>query len=164
MKKIILSAILLTIMLSCQSQVESQQLSNNQNKIEKKAIEKLLSSYFVALNASDVNKMSQLFTQSGVVMAPSAPTSIGQEQIKRGLEMGLKNIELNLELLIDEIIVSGDYAFLRSTSKGTVLIRATGETVPSENRELFVLQKENGSWKIARYMFQRMGKPKSAHN
>jgi len=28
--------------------------------------------------------------------------------------------------------------------------------VPEENRELFILQKENGSWKIDRYMFNKM--------
>jgi hypothetical protein len=40
--------------------------------------------------------------------------------------------------------------------EGSTLIHATGETVPEENRELFVLQKENGSWKIDRYMFNKM--------
>ncbi len=28
--------------------------------------------------------------------------------------------------------------------------------VPEENRKLFILQKENGSWKIDRYMFNKM--------
>ncbi len=49
-----------------------------------------------------------------------------------------------------------DYAFARTTSKGSTLIHATGETVPEENRELFILQKEKGSWKIDRYMFNKM--------
>jgi hypothetical protein len=41
-------------------------------------------------------------------------------------------------------------------TKGTTLIHANGQTVPEENRELFVLQKINGQWKIARYMFNKM--------
>lgn len=52
--------------------------------------------------------------------------------------------------------INGNYAFARTTSKGATLIHASGETVPEENRELFVLQKENGVWKIARYMFNKM--------
>jgi len=63
-----------------------------------------------------------------------APTSVGTDQVKGAY----------------------DYAFARTTSKGSTLIYATGATVPEENRELFVLQKENGQWKIDRYMFNKM--------
>lgn len=35
-----------------------------------------------------------------------------------------------------------DYAFTRTTSKGTTLIHANGQKVAEENRELFVLQKK----------------------
>ena len=34
--------------------------------------------------------------------------------------------------------------------------KSVGETVPEENRELSILQKEKGSWKIDRYMFNKM--------
>ncbi len=37
-----------------------------------------------------------------------------------------------------------------------IVIQGARGTVPEENRELFVLQKENGSWKIDRYMFNKM--------
>jgi len=60
------------------------------------------------------------------------------------------------EFFIDEIVVNGDYAFARTTSQGTTLIHTSGETVAEENRELFVLQKINGQWKISRYMFNKM--------
>ena len=53
-------------------------------------------------------------------------------------------------------MVNGDYAFALMTSKGTTLIHANKQTVAEENREIFVLQKANGQWKIARYMFNKM--------
>ncbi len=34
-------------------------------------------------------------------------------------------------------------------------VLADGTTAPEENRELFVFQKEDGVWKIARYMFNK---------
>ncbi|MEZ4827781.1 MAG: hypothetical protein R3C61_16075 [Bacteroidia bacterium] len=46
-------------------------------------------------------------------------------------------------------------AFAVTTSKGTTLIHATGDTIPEANRELFVFEKVNGEWKIARYMFNK---------
>lgn len=123
---------------------------------EKSAIEKLLFSYRDALNASDVNKVLPLYSNDGIFMPSNGPSAIGQEQVKKSYEFVFKNIQLKIEFFIDEIIVNGDYAFARTTSKGTTLIHANGQTVPEENRELFVLQKINGQWKISRYMFNKM--------
>jgi len=129
--------------------------TKQKRKKEKTAIEKLLFSYRDALNASDVSKVLLLYTTQGVFMPANAPTSVGREQVKGAYEFVFKNIQINIEFFIDEIMVSGDFAFLRTTSKGTSLIRANGQTVPEENRELFVLLKENGTWRIARYMFNK---------
>ena len=123
---------------------------------EKTAIEQLLFTYRDALNASDVSQVLPLYTQDGVFMPSGAPTSAGPEQVKAAYEFVFSAIQLSIEFYIDEIVVDGDYAFARTTSKGTTLIHASGETVPEENRELFVLQKEQGIWKIARYMFNKM--------
>ncbi len=123
---------------------------------EKHEIKKLLFTYRDALNASDVNKVLPLYTEDGIFMPSGAPTSVGTEQVKGAYEFVFSNIELSIEFYIDEISINGDYAFARTTSKGSTLIYATGATVPEENRELFVLQKENGQWKIDRYMFNKM--------
>lgn len=146
--------------IACQQPTESSNSSHQQNnsnmQAETTAIHNLLFAYRDALNASDVSQVLPLYTQDGIFMPSSAPTSIGQEQVKGAYEFVFSNIKLNIEFFIDEVVVTGDYAFVRTTSKGTTLIHASGETVPEENRELFVLRKENGAWKIARYMFNKM--------
>jgi len=126
------------------------------NEKEQREIKKVLFSYRDALNESNAEKVLSLYTENGVFMPSSAPTAIGHEQLKGTYEFVFSNIQLNIEFYIDEIEVVGEYAFVRSTSKGTTFIHASGETVPEENRELFVLKKENGSWKIDRYMFNKM--------
>jgi uncharacterized protein (TIGR02246 family) len=162
MKKIVISAILVVLLIACQNKIETRNHLNNQNKskmentTEKAAIEKLLFTYRDALNKSDVGKVLPLYTQEGVFMPSGAPTSVGQKQVKDAYEFVFKNIQLNIEFFIDEIEVNGDFAFARTTSKGTTLIHANGQTVPEENRELFVLRKEDGFWKIDRYMFNKM--------
>ncbi len=160
MKRIILILAAIISMTACQTKSSENQI-DNQNKgemeaSEKQEIKKLLFTYRDALNASDVSKVLTLYTEDGIFMPSGAPTSIGTEQVKGAYEFVFSNIKLSIEFYIDEIIVNGEYAFARTTSKGTTLIHATGETVPEENRELFVLQKENGSWKIDRYMFNKM--------
>ncbi|MCH7962304.1 MAG: SgcJ/EcaC family oxidoreductase [Bacteroidetes bacterium] len=160
MKRTMLLLAAIILMSACQTKNSDNQI-NNQDKakmesIEKQKIENLLFTYRDALNASDVSKVLPLYTEDGIFMPSGAPTSIGTEQVKGAYEFVFSNIQLSIEFYIDEIIVNGEYAFARTTSKGSTLIRATGETVPEENRELFVLQKENGSWKIDRYMFNKM--------
>ncbi|MBK7233764.1 MAG: SgcJ/EcaC family oxidoreductase [Saprospiraceae bacterium] len=160
MKKLIISAMLLISLASCQNENKNQSNNSPENKMEnsreKTAIEKLLFSYRDALNASDVNKVLPLYTNDGVFMPSNAPSAIGQEQIKGSYEFVFKTIQLNIEFFIDEIVVNGDLAFARTTSKGTTLIHTNGETIAEENRELFVLQKTDGQWKISRYMFNKM--------
>lgn len=149
----------LVLSAGCQNKVDNQNSFNNQKSItmenEKTAIEKLLFSYRDALNASNTDKVLPLYTANGVFMPSNAPTAVGQGQVKDAYDFVFKNIQLNIEFFIDEIEVHGNIAFARTTSKGTTLIHATGQTVPEENRELFVLQNDNGAWKIARYMFNK---------
>ncbi len=160
MKIYMLSAFLLVAVAACQNKTTNSSNNLNQTTMEqateKSAIEKLLFSYRDALNASDANKVLPLYTKDGVFMPSNAPTASGQEQVKASYGFVFKTIQLKIEFFIDEIVVNGDYAFARTTSKGTTLIHATGQTVPEENRELFVLHKEGGQWKIARYMFNKM--------
>jgi uncharacterized protein (TIGR02246 family) len=160
MKKIAISVVLLVALVACENKVKNN--SNNLNKItmntqiEKSAIEKVLFSYRDALNASDVNKVLPPYTNDGVFMPSGAPSAIGQEQIKSSYEFVFKTIQLNIQFYIDEIQVNGDFAFAQTTSRGTTLIHANAQTVPEENRELFVFEKVNGQWKIARYMFNKI--------
>lgn len=160
MKHFALTTVLLLLVAACQNKTENQPNVLNQTSMdqttEKKAIEKLLFSYRDALNASDVTKVLPLYTNDGVFMPSNAPSAIGQVQVKAAYEFVFSQIQLNIEFYIDEIVVNGEYAFARTTSKGTTLIHANKQTVAEENRELFVLQQQNGEWKIARYMFNKM--------
>jgi uncharacterized protein (TIGR02246 family) len=160
MKHQALHAVLLLLLAACQNKTENKSNISNQTIMEqtteKAAIEKLLFSYRDALNTSDVAKVLPLYTNDGVFMPSNAPSAIGLEQVKAAYEFVFSQIQLSIEFYIDEIVVNGAYAFARTTSKGTTLIHANKQTVAEENRELFVLQKTNGQWKIARYMFNKM--------
>ena len=161
MKRITTIAAMLITSLTLPSEIFSQNL-NKQSKTttmntqsERAAIEKMLFSYRDALNASDVNKVLPLYTRDGVFMPTNAPTAAGKEQLKASYEFVFKTIQLNIEFFIDEVTIIDDHAYALTNSKGTTLIHASGQTVAEENRELFVLVKEEGQWKIARYMFNK---------
>ena len=124
-------------------------------KQDKEAIEALLQMYKKSLNTSDAELSTSLYTADGIFMPTKAPSAIGSEQIAKSYAFIFSQIQLNIEFYIDEIVVEGDFAFAVTSSKGSTLIRATGATIPEANRELFVFEKINGEWKIARYMFNK---------
>ena len=124
-------------------------------KQEKQLIEALLSSYEKSLNTSDAKLAQSLYTKDGIFMPTEAPSGIGAEGILKSYEYVFSQIQLNIAFYIEEIQVEGNMAFAVTSSKGTTLIHATGDTIPEANRELFVFEKVNGEWKIARYMFNK---------
>jgi len=161
MKNLIISAIVVSLVsIGCTEKQPDTSINEiNNEKMEKKVkeqIEKLLMTYKESLNTSDVSKAVNSYTADGVFMPSGAPTANGKEAIKGAYKFVFSQIQLNIEFFIEEIVIENDIAFAITTSKGTTLIHATGDTVPEENRELFIFEKENNKWKIARYMFNKM--------
>ena len=143
----------------CQSKTQPNPTVNTIE--EKNAIEATLKNYEAVLNASDVDGILALYAEDGVFMPTEAPTAAGKEQVRAAYEHVFGAIKLDIVFTIDEIVQSGDFAFARTLSRGEVTVLAEGVTLPEENRELFVLKKEGGDWKIARYMFNKMSPPAS---
>jgi uncharacterized protein (TIGR02246 family) len=121
---------------------------------QRSGIEALLKSYEQALNASDVEGVVKLYTDDAVLLPPNAPTAVGIDAVRATYRGIFQAIDLDLTFDIAEVqVVSPEWAFLRSTSKGSITILANGAQVPSSNHELFVLHKTQGGWKFARYSF-----------
>ena len=156
MKKLAFILMAISILSSCQNKSENLiKNTKTMEKLEKQEIENLLMTYKGTLNTSNAEKATSLYTKDGIFMPTGAPSAIGKEQIKGAYEFVFSQIQLNIEFYIEEITVENTFAYAVTSSKGSTLIRATAETVPEENRELFVFEKENGTWKIARYMFNK---------
>jgi len=162
MKKLALAVLAITLMASCGKKQEIIEITNNTTenteimiKAEKQKIEALLSEYKRSLNTSDAQLAQSLYTKDGVFMPTEAPSGIGSENILKSYEFIFSQIQLNIEFFIEEIEVEGNMAFAVTSSKGTVKIHANGVEAPEANRELFVFEKVDGEWKIARYMFNK---------
>jgi len=156
MKQLIIILMATSILSSCQNKSENLiKNTETMEKLAKQEIEKLLMTYKGTLNTSNSEKATSLYTKDGIFMPTGAPSAIGTEQIKGAYDFVFSQIQLNIEFFIEEITIENSLAYAVTSSKGSTLIHATGKTVPEENRELFVFEKENGTWKIARYMFNK---------
>ncbi len=122
--------------------------------LDKAQIEAVLKGYERVLNASDVAGVVKLYTKDGVFMSPNNPSAVGIHQVEAAYTGAFQAIDLNVEFDIVEVeVIADDWAFARTNSSGTTTINATGDKIPEGNQELFVLQKIDGDWKIARYAF-----------
>ena len=121
--------------------------------VEKSAIEKLIFSYRDAFNAEDILKTVACYEEDGILMPQGAPLAKGQVQLKATIGFLFKTFKINIEYIIDEVIVSGDYAFARTNSKVKTIVRASEKIILEDNKELFVLHTVGGQWKISHYIF-----------
>jgi uncharacterized protein (TIGR02246 family) len=117
------------------------------------SIEVLLKAYETALNTNDIEVILNLFGQSPVFMPQHAPALIGRDSVRAGYRQVFETIQLKVTFTIHEIEVIGDTAWARTSSAGHTRILAAGIEVAEGNNELFVFKRENGNWKIHRYLF-----------
>ena len=118
-------------------------------------IHDLLTTYEGALNASNAELIASLYTADGVFMPHQFPSSVGSN-IEGTYAQIFGAIGLDIAFSVDELKVEGDFAYALTRSEGTQTIQASGESTPEANRELFTFAKEEGDWKIARYIFNKM--------
>lgn len=125
------------------------------------AITDSLRRYEIALNASDTEAVMKLYAEDGVFMPQHFPSAVGAAQVRAAYDGVFATIRLSVAFDIVEVVpVAEDWAFARTNSAGTVTVLATGESGPEANQELFVMQRDEGAWKIARYAFSTTNPPR----
>jgi uncharacterized protein (TIGR02246 family) len=122
---------------------------------EEAAIRSVLSAYQDALNASNTEAVMPLYTDDGVFMPPNNQSAVGKAAVRQAYDAVFKAITLNVKFTAAELVVmSSEWAFVRTNSAGTNKINATGAVSAEGNQELFIFKKgANGKWRIARYSF-----------
>jgi len=127
-----------------------------------KAVAAVLAKYEVALNQSDTDAVMKLYASDGVFMPQNSPSSVGAKEVRRAYDAVFKTIKLTVQFNLAEVVeLAPDWVFARTNSAGTVKIHATGAGGPEANQELFLFQKIDGTWKIARYCFSTTNPPRA---
>lgn len=112
-----------------------------------KAIRELLQQRVHDGNSGDVNAWVDCFTDDAIIMPANAPAVVGKEAIEEW-ERGFEGFRPQVEMTIDEVVVHGDWSYMRSRSSG-VFIKG-GERFPIEGKELAILRRVQGQWKYHR--------------
>lgn len=119
-----------------------------------KAVAEVLAKYQDALNQSDADAVMRLYARDGVFMPQNSPSSVGADEVRKAYDAVFKTIKLTVKFNVAEVVeMAPNWVFARTNSAGTVKVHATGAGGPEANQELFLFQKIDGAWKIARYCF-----------
>jgi uncharacterized protein (TIGR02246 family) len=118
-------------------------------------------SYEAALNGSNTEAVMPLYSEDGVFMAPNNQSADGRAAVRRAYDAVFNAITLKVKFTIAELVVmSPQWAFVRTNSTGTQTLNATGATSAEANQELFIFKKnEDNKWRIARYSFSTTNPP-----
>lgn len=110
-------------------------------------IRELAAAWMDATNSGDVPAVLDLMSDDAVFLVPGqAP--FGKAQFAQAAQAQAA-LRIEGESDIEEIQVSGDWAFMRSH----LIVRVTppaGETMLRSGYTLTILRRENGRWKLAR--------------
>ena len=125
-----------------------------------KAVAATLAKYQDALNQSDTDAVMELYASDGVFMPQNSPSSIGVDAVRKAYDAVFQAIKLTVKFDIAEVVeMAPDWVFARTNSAGTVKVYATGSGGAEANQELFLFQKIDGAWRIARYCFSSTNPP-----
>jgi uncharacterized protein (TIGR02246 family) len=125
------------------------------------AVAAVLAEYQDALNQSDTEAVMKLYAADGVFMPQNSPSSVGADAVRKAYLAVFDAITLTVKFKVAELLqIAPDWAIARTNSAGTVKVKATGDGGAEANQELFVFQKINDAWKIARYCFSTTTPPK----
>lgn len=126
------------------------------------AVASILKEYQTALNGSDTEAALKLYAPDGVFMPQHSPSSVGRAAVRKAYEAVFAAITLAVEFEIAEIRqIAPDWVLARTNSSGRTKNNATGAEGPEANQELFLFQKIDRGWKIARYCFCTTNPPRT---
>ena len=125
----------------------------------KEQLEKILDTYQQRLTTQNIEGILELYSAAPVFMPEYAPPAVGREAVRKSYEWVFATLKLKGRFIVHEAEALGDTAWVRTGSTGRFTVIATGLEGDLANSELFVFKREDGAWKIHRYIFTAAAPP-----
>jgi uncharacterized protein (TIGR02246 family) len=155
--RLILSVLLLSTAVPALTE-ESKPMKTNLSDESKdqQGAELVVKKYMEFLRSADAESIINLYDEDAVFLPADAPTVVGKAKIRESYITNFQIMNIpESESTVEEATIHGDLAIVRLATKSTVVILSTKEKIPTNARELFVLKRVGGAFKISRYMFNK---------
>ncbi len=121
-------------------------------RAEDEAVRKLILEALDVIRSDDFDRYFDLFTDDAVWMMPSSFKDVHVDEARTFYRFTQK-FRFDQETSVDEIVVSGEWAYVRVSFNGYLRAKADDGSPPlrSVSRHIWILQRQlDGQWKIAR--------------
>jgi len=114
------------------------------------AVRAVLDKYAESVNKLDVNLHVSIWDEAGIKHKPNAPAVVGLPAMRERLEKNFPTYaSRHMVIKIQEVIVSGDWAFAHGVYTDEAVLKAGGKTAYTDGKFLTVFKREpDGAWKI----------------
>lgn len=119
---------------------------------QQRAAKKVVEDYFIALNRNDAASLTSLFHQNATLVAGDNNELHGTEKIKENFEELLANINHDATLTQSFVSINGNIAVIESEAHIRLKLLASGIELPATDRDMFILKRIAGQWKIDKYI------------
>jgi uncharacterized protein (TIGR02246 family) len=115
---------------------------------DERAIRALVATWIEASKAGDIATVLSLMSDDVIFMVP------GQQPFGKAAfaaaAAGMKNVRFEGRAEVQEIVVQGDWAYLRNYIEATITPPEPGQPMRRAGYTLSILRKEAGRWVLAR--------------
>lgn len=122
---------------------------------DQSGIEQVVFSYFRAFGSGDVESILAHYADDASFMPAGLPTVVGKDNLRAAYEQTLTRVRIQPggESVAEDVIELGEFAWVRTTSRAIVVDPQTGKQTHGHFREVFLLRRIGGHWKLWRYIF-----------
>jgi ketosteroid isomerase-like protein len=120
---------------------------------ETKAIGDVVLEYGKALDADNVTDVMKVYAADAVVAPPGQPVKRGTAEVSKFYQDLFAAADVTLTFTIEKVSADSSLAYVMSHSVGKLKFKDGSPDFDGQGRELFVLRKQAGAWKIVAYWF-----------
>jgi len=114
------------------------------------AIRTLISKTEDMNNSGDANGWASLFAPDAVYMPPGLKAITSHQELVQIAETAFRSNSITISIEPQEIVILGDWAFVRSRVTGTVAPRSGGDSSIIDMKQLVIYRRTDDGWRIAR--------------
>lgn len=124
------------------------------------AAEAIWKEYTESLNAGDLERWLDLWTEDGIQMPPDEPAIAGLDSIRARNEAVLDKFTIDMGVTNEEVETAGDWAYARGTYTARLMPKDGGRPISIDGKYLTILARQpDGSWRIHRDISNSNGTP-----
>jgi uncharacterized protein (TIGR02246 family) len=125
-----------------------------QPKSESNKVLAVVRGIIAADNRKDLQKVIDFYENDAVLLPPGEMEVMGVAAIRPRYERLFENFDLEINTVINEVTVSGSWAFVRGRNVGNLRDKSNGNERKLNDAYLMILHRSNrGVWRIARLMW-----------